>query len=66
LRQRSARTFVFHAVDQNVSPEQVIDASNDDGDTPSPFDFIFPPVEENSDRHQGERDPQDDSLAGGD
>jgi hypothetical protein len=32
----------------------------------SPFDFIFQPVEDDFDWHQGERDPPDDSLAGGD
>jgi hypothetical protein len=32
----------------------------------SPFDFIFQPVEDDFDRHQGERDPADDSRAGGD
>jgi len=31
-----------------------------------PFDFIFQAVEDDFDRHQGERDPQNDPLAGGD
>jgi hypothetical protein len=34
--------------------------------TPVLFDFIFQPVEDDFDRHQGERDPPDHSLAGGD
>ena len=32
----------------------------------SSFNFIFQPVEDDFDRHQGERDPADDSRAGGD
>src|SRR5437763_12992909 len=34
--------------------------------TCSSFNFIFQPVEDDFDRHQGERDPADDSRAGGD
>jgi hypothetical protein len=39
-------------------------ASNDHANTRRRS--IFQPVEEDFDWHQGERDPQDDSLAGGD
>jgi hypothetical protein len=31
----------------------------------SPFDFIFQPVDDDFDRHQGERDPPYDSFVGG-